>query len=132
MATFGTPNEGLSYIAGKVDITGVLSLIVYTNTADSLTSSSVYADLTQPTSTGGYAPILLDGTWSISNGIATYVHSTPTHPTWTATGVWSATGRGVAMVNVSATKILHFKDLTNPFVAALGKKLEVDLSTVVG
>jgi hypothetical protein len=132
VATQGSPNEGLSYIAGKVDISGVLTFILYTNAANSLTSSTVYADLTQPTAANGYAPILLDGTWTISNGISTYVHSTPTHPTWTATGAWSATVNGVAMVNVSATKILHYKDLTSPFVAALGKKLEIDLSTVVG
>jgi hypothetical protein len=132
MATQGTPNEGLSYIAGKVYITGVLTLVLYTNAADSLTPSTVYADLTQPTSINGYAPILLNGTWTISNGIVTYVHSTPTHPTWSATGAWSATVRGVAIVDVSSTKILHFKDLTSAFTASLGKKLEVDLSTVVG
>lgn len=130
MATSGTPLGGLDEIGKRVYIDGPdLSLVAYTNTADSLTSATVAADLTQPTVANGYAPITLDGTWSRTNGVVTYVHSTPTNPTWTASGTWSATVTGVAVVY--GTVVMHFKDLTSAFTAAAGKKLAVDLSTVV-
>lgn len=131
MATQGTPFEGLDLIADRTYISGLdFTLVAYTNTADSLGDSTVYADLTFPTSTNGYAPITLDGTWSSSDGVITYVHSTPTHPEWIATGSWSATVTGVAIVYNSAT-LVHFKDLSVPFTAADGKILTVDLDTVL-
>ena len=131
MATSGTPKEGLDLIGERTYVNGAdLTLIAYTNTADSLNADSVYADLTQPTSANGYAPILLNGTWTATDGIMTYVHSTPTHPTWTATGTWSATVRGVAIVSGTST-LVHFKDLSVAFTAANGRKLAVDLDTVI-
>lgn len=126
----GTPKEGLDLIADRVYISGAdLTLVAYTNAADSLGPDSVYADLTQPTSANGYAPILLNGTWSSTDGIVTYVHSTPTHPTWSASGSWSGVVRGVAIV--SGTTLVHFKDLDVAFTAANGRKLAVDLDTVL-
>lgn len=128
MATKGTPLAGLDDIAGLAYVSGALTLIGYTNTPDSLGPNTVTADLTQPTSSNGYAPILLDGTWSSTGGILTYVHSTPTNPGWVATGAWSANVTGVAIIRGAVCR--HFKDCTSAFVAAAGKKLEVDLSTV--
>lgn len=129
MATQGTPYGGLNDIAALAYVSGALTLVAYTNTADSLGSATVAADLTQPTTANGYAPITLDGTWSTSNGVLTYVHSTPTNPTWTATSSWSATVTGVAIIR--GTTVRHFKDLTSPFVAAGGRKLAVDLASVL-
>jgi hypothetical protein len=130
MATQGTPNAGLDDIASLAYVSGALSLVCYTNTADSLGSTTVAADLTQPTTNNGYAPIVLDGTWTSSGGVVTYVHSTPTHPKWTATGAWSANVNGVAIIRGSVVR--HFKDLSSAFIAAAGKKLEVDLNSVLG
>lgn len=137
MATSGTPTQGLdNVIADRVYINGAdLTLVAYTNTADSLNQATVYADLIQPTAANGYAPILLNGTWSSSGGIVTYEHSVNNaagqpFPEWTASGTWSAPVTGVAIVN-GTSHIAHFKDLSAPFVAATGKKLTVDLASVV-
>ena len=118
-------------LADRAYISGAdFHLVAYTNTADSLSDTSVYADITEPASANGYAPILLDGTWSSTNGVITYVHSTPTHPSWAATGGWGATVTGVAIVYNSAT-LVHWKDLDVAFSAADGKRLEIDLDTVI-
>lgn len=137
MATQGTPNEGLDLIGDRVYVSGSdLTLVAYTNTADSLGAGSVYANLTQPSVSNGYAPILLDGTWVTANGILGYTHSStlvaanPLLTGWAATGVWSATVIGVAILDGTST-LLHFKDLSSSFTATDGKKLGVDLQTVV-
>ena len=127
----GTPNGGLDEIATRTYVNGAdLTLVCYTNTADSLDLNSTAATLTQPNETNGYAPIVLSGAWSTSNGIVTYDHGGGTNPTWSASGAWSATVTGVAIIFGGA--LMHFKDLSVPFVAAAGKKLAVDLATVVG
>ena len=129
MATKGTPFGGRDEIAERAYVNGAdFSLVCYTNTPNSLTDSAVVATLVQPVVANGYAPIVLNGTWSVVNGILTYVHSTPTFPTWTATGTWSATVNGVAMIYGS--RVIHFKDLVTPFVAANGRKLQIDMNTV--
>jgi hypothetical protein len=129
MATSGTPNNGLDEIARRVYVNGAsFTLVAYTNAADSLSAATVTADLTQPTSSNGYAPITLSGTWSTSGGVVTYTH--PGNPTWSATGSWSGVVRGVAIV--SGAIVMHFKDLDTAFTAANGKKLAVDLSQVIG
>lgn len=130
MASFGSPNGGLDDIAALAYVSGALTLVAYVNTASSLGATTVASDLTQPSSANGYAPITLDGTWISVNGILTYSHGSPVNPTWTATGGWSATVTGVAIIRGSVCR--HFKDLTVAFVAAAGKKLAVDLSTVIG
>jgi hypothetical protein len=129
MATEGTPYQGLDYCAGRI-YASHLSLVCYTNAADSLSDTTVYADLTQPASANGYAPLTLDGTWTISNGTVTYLKN-GANPGWTATGSWSVTVNGVAMVDISAGKILHFRDCSVPFVAANLKRLESDITTLV-
>jgi len=130
MATNGTPKEGAEELATRIYVSGAdLTLVAYSNTADSLDTDSVYADLSLITSANGYAPILLDGTWDATNGIVTYSHSTPTNPTWTATGAWSATATGVAIV--FGTTLVHFHDLDTSFTASNQRKLAVDLATVI-
>lgn len=130
MATQGSPYGGLDDIASLAYVSGALTLVCYTNTANSLSESTVAANLTQPSTANGYAPIVLDGTWSSVNGILTYQHSSGTHPTWTATGSWSATVTGVAIIR--GLTVRHFRDLSAAFVASAGRKLAVDLDTVIG
>jgi len=135
MATQGTPLAGLDDIASLAYVSGALTLVAYTNTANSLGSTTVAADLTQPTSANGYAPLLLDGTWSSTNGILTYVHGAGPNsfngfPGWQATGSWSGVVTGIAIVRGSVCR--HFKDLTTPFTAANLKKLYANLAEVIG
>lgn len=135
MASQGTPDDGLDDIAALAYVSGALTLVAYTNTANSLGASTVAADLVQPTSANGYTPIVLDGTWSSSNGVITYVHSAGANtfsgnPGWQASGTWSAPVTGVAIVKGAVCR--HFKDLDVAFTAANLKKLVADLSTVVG
>lgn len=131
MATKGTPLAGRDEIGTRAYISGAdFTLVAYQNTADSLDENTVAADLTQPATANGYAPILLDGTWSVSSGILTYVHSTPTHPAWTATGAWGGAVTGAAIIYNTA--VIHFKDLDSPFTAAAAKTLTIDLDTVIG
>ena len=134
MATQGTPNGGLDDIASLAYAGVSMQLVAYTNTPNSLGSGTVAADLTQPAVANGYAPITLDGTWSSTNGVITYEHSEidpvlGALPKWIATGTWSATVVGVAIIRGAAVR--HFKDLTSAFTAAAAKKLVVDLATVV-
>ncbi len=131
MATSGTPKGGLNDIADLAYISGPdLTLVCYTNTANSLGADTVAADLVQPTQANGYAPIVLDGTWSSTDGVLTYTHSVGTHPRWTATSTWSGTVTGVAMIRGSMVR--HFRDNATAFVAAAAKVLEVNISTLVG
>jgi hypothetical protein len=129
MATEGTPTEGLEYASALV-YGSQLSLVCYTNTADSLGAATVYANLTQPAVANGYAPITLDGDWTFTDGTVSYLKDAA-NPRWTCTGTWSATVTGVAMVDISAGKILHFRDNAIPFVAANLKPFEVDVVTLV-
>lgn len=134
MATVGSPYLGLDDIGSLAYVSGALTLVAYTNTPNSLGTSTVASTLTQPTSANGYSPITLSGTWSFSNGIITYVHggSSPfdVNPGWAATGSWSGVVTGVAIIRGAVCR--HFKDLDSSFTAANLKKLVVDLSTVVG
>jgi hypothetical protein len=129
MATEGTPSEGLEYASALV-YGSQLSLVCYTNAADSLGASSVYADLTQPATANGYAPITLDGDWTFTDGTVSYLKDAA-NPRWTATGSWSVTVTGVAMVDIADGTLLHFRDNAIPFIAANLKKLEVDIVTLV-
>lgn len=140
MARQGTPLGGLDEIIERVYSGPDYTLVCYTNAQDSLGSSTLAADLTQPTEANGYAPILLIGTWSFSGGVATYAHPEGAsgdalgNPCWFASGSWSAAVTGVAMVYGS--RVQHFMDLRDvfgapiTFVAAAGKKLAVDMTTL--
>ena len=130
MATSGTSFEGRDNIIVPAVYTG-LDLRLYTNTADSLTASSVFANLTFPSGTG-YATITLNGTWSSSNGVITYDHGTPDDPSWTATDTWTG-GNVVGIAITDATYLLHWKDLSlgPQTMTAASPPLVVDLSTFI-
>lgn len=134
MAVVGTPYAGLDDIGALAYVSGQLTLVAYTNTANSLGTSTLAANLTQPSTANGYAPITLSGTWSFNNGVITYIHGGASpfdvNPGWAATGSWSGIVTGVAIIR--GTVCRHFKDLDSAFTAANLKKLVVDLSTVVG
>jgi len=133
MAHKGTPNAGLVEIGERVYVNGAdLTLVAYTNSPDSLGAATVAADLVQPAEANGYAPILLDGTWSVdSNGIVTYLDG-GLSPGWTASGTWSAPVTGVAII--TGTRVLHFRDLDDAgssWVAEDGRKLVVNITDTI-
>jgi hypothetical protein len=143
MAREGTPIGGRHLYIQRTLIDGAdVTLVAYTNTQGSLGDNTVVADLTQPTQTNGYAPIVLSGTWSKSNGVAAY--SQPAgpntdgdgNPCWFPTGTWSAGVTGVALIYGS--DVVHFFDYRDgagdptTFIAAAGKRLPVDLATIFG
>jgi len=143
MALKGTPFGGRSEIAKRYLIDGPdVTLILYTNTRNSLGDNTVTADLTQPNIANGYTPILLDGTWSETNGVLTYIHSAGGNtdpfgnPCWVPTGAWSATVTGAAMVY--GTRCLHFKDATDgaglatDYVATAGLRYAVSMADLIG
>ena len=129
MATEGTPLQGLDYAAARV-YGSHLSLVCYATAANSLGSATVYANLIQPSVSNGYAPVLLDGTWTFSGGTVSYLKAAA-NPGWNASGAWSLTVTGIAMVDVAAGRILHFRDCSTPFTATAGRRLEVDITTLV-
>ena len=132
MSVWGTPNEGRDNILlPAVYISSGLDLRLYTNTADSLTRTSVFADLNFPTGSG-YATITLDGSWAFSNGVATYDHGTPNNPLWTAGDSWAG-GPVVGVAMTDGTYILHHKDLSlGSQTMTVGDIIEVDINTFVG
>ena len=134
MAHKGTPNGGLVEIGERVYVNGAdLTLVAYTNSPDSLGAATVAADLVQPAEANGYAPILLDGTWSVdSNGIVTYLHAGGLSPTWSATGTWSAPVTGAAII--IGARVLHFRDLDDAggnWQAQAGRKLAVNITDTI-
>jgi hypothetical protein len=141
VARQGTPNGGLDLITTRVYVDGAdLTLVCYTNTQDSLGLGTVAADLTQPDQSNGYAPIVLDGTWSTDDGVVTYTHSAGPNtdvlgnPAWFPTDAWSAPVTGVAMIYGGI--VVHFMDVRDgngdptTWVAALGKRFPVDVSSL--
>jgi len=130
MATSGSPFEGRdNRIVPKVYVAGELDIRLYTNTANSLSSTTVLADLTQPAGSGS-ADITLSGNWSGDSGVVTY----DSDPTWTAGADF--TGGAVTGVAVTdGTYILHFMDLSlGPITFLVGPPatvLTVDLSTFI-
>ena len=134
MATKGSPLEGFDNIVGPRVYTNTLTLRCYVNTADSLSAASVLADIVEPTGTG-YAPIILNGTWTWNSGVGTYDHGTPDDPQFENTNPegganWSQAVTGQFMTD--GTYILHFMDLSDGAVTMTpGKKLRADLSNLV-
>lgn len=131
MAISGTTFEGRDSIIVPAVYTG-LDLRLYTNTADSLTSSTVLANLTFPVGTG-YATFTLAGVWSSSNGVVTYDDGIPDNPEFENTGGSNWTGGDVVGAAITdGTFLLHFKDLSlGPVTMTPGRILEVDISTLV-
>ena len=134
MAASGTPTEGRDFIiSDRVYTTGTLDLRLYVNTADSLSATTVFANLTEPTGTG-YLPITLSGTFSETSGVVNYDHGTPDDPVFENTEAgggsnWSNPITGVAMTD--GTYVLHFQDLVSSVTMTPGKKLKVDISTLI-
>lgn len=134
MARKGSPNGGLVEIGERVYVNGAqLTLVAYTNSPNSLGAGTVAADLIQPAEVNGYAPIALNGTWSVdSNGIVTYLHAGGLSPTWTATGAWSAPVTGAAII--IGARVLHFRDLDDAggnWPAQDGRRLAVNIMDTI-
>jgi hypothetical protein len=142
LATEGTPNGGLDEITERAYINGAdFTLVAYTNAQNSLGASTAAADLTQPTSSNGYAPIVLNGTWSSSGGVLTYTHPAGPNadalgnPGWFPSGAWSAPVTGVAMI--FGGRVIHFYDHRDgagtpmSFTAAAGKRFIVDVQSLI-
>ena len=129
MAVKGTPIGGLSEIAERVYVNGAdFTLVAYTNTPNSLGPTTVAADLTQPASANGYAPILMTGTWSELNGVISYDHG-GVDPEWIASGSWGSAVTGVAMI--IGSRVQHFHDLPTAWTAAAGRKLRVAIRNLI-
>jgi len=134
MATSGTPNEGRDFIiSDRVYTTGTLEIRLYINTADSLDAATVLADITEPTGTN-YLPITLTGVFSESDGVVNYDHGTPDDPIFENTeseggSNWSNPITGVFMTD--GTYVLHFQDLLSSVTMTPGKRLRVDISTLI-
>ena len=109
MSTSGTCFEGMDSIIVPAVYTG-LDMRLYTNTADSLTSSTVLANLTYP-SGSGYATYSLSDAWSSTNGQITYDDGTPDNAKFTAGDNWTG-GDVVGVAITDGTYLLHFKDLS--------------------
>ena len=130
MATQGTTFEGRdNAIVPAFYVSGSLDMRLYTNTADSLSSTTVLANLTYPVGSG-YATYTLSGNWSSSSGVVTYDDGDPDNVIFTAGDNWSAPVTGVAITD--GTYLIHFKDLSLGSVTmTTGKALEIDLSTFI-
>lgn len=130
MATNGTPFEGRDNIIVPAAYVG-LDLRLYTNTPNSLTASTVLANLTHPTGTG-YATYTLSGVWTSTNGVITYDDGTPDDPQFENTGGmdWSAPVTGAAITD--GTYLMHFKDFgLGAITMTPGKVLRIDISTLL-
>ena len=129
MATSGTPFEARdNYIVPAVYVSGSLDMRLYTNTADSLSSTTVLADLAYPVGSG-YATYTLSGSYSSTNGVITYNDGTPSNVVFTAGDNWSG-GDVVGVAMTSGGYLVHFKDLSlGPTTMTTGTIIEVDLST---
>jgi len=131
MATAGTPFEGRDNIIGPNVYTSALEIRLYTNSKDSLTSSTVFANMTEPSGTG-YAAIALNGTWSTTNGVVNYDHGSGTNPSWENTGGGNWTGAVTGSWITDGTYVLHFKDFSSaPQTVIPGAVIEVDVSNLV-
>src|SRR5210317_2542237 len=110
MAVFGVPNEGKDGIIAPAIYTSSLKIGLYTNTQDSLSASSVLADITEPDDAAtfdGYAQQTLSGSWAFSNGLVTYTPNIQFETTGGSS--WTDDVTGVFIHN--DTYLLHFKDL---------------------
>lgn len=131
MATQITPIAGLTELALRAYVEGAaFTLVLYTNAANSLFAGMLAADLVQPPLANGYGPIVMNGQWTVVNGIATYIHTTGGDPTFSSSGSWGSDAIGAAMVFGAA--VIHARDNTHPFTAAAGKKLAINISNLIG
>ncbi len=135
MATSGTPHEGVDNILIAA-YTG-LTMLLYTNTANTLDRDTVLADITEPSALddggndNGYAQITLSGVWASNLSSITYDHGTPDNPIFTNTGVEGNWDPAVGTIIHDGTYILHFKDFGSAIALTLGATLEIDVSSAV-
>jgi hypothetical protein len=129
----GTTNGGLTEL-GAAGYTNhaAYTLVAYTNAVGTLSASSVAADLSVIVTSNGYAPITLTAAnWTSAAGVVTYLPS----PVWTATGSWSGTVNGVAIIYGAI--LMHWWDFDGvapnigPWVASNARKLQPNLTTVL-
>ena len=131
MADSGTAHEGVDNVLINA-YTG-LKLILYTNGFQAFDRDSVLADFTEPDSVdsesdpNGYAPVLLNGTWSSLQSVITHVPDV----TFTNTGNSEAWNIVYGAAMVTATHVLHWKDFANEYALDVGQSLVVDLSSMV-
>lgn len=133
MATQGTPLAGRNELARRSYVIGAdCALVAYMNPALSLDDNTVMADLMQPPLANGYAPIILSkANYSVDAAVVTYIDPTTGNPEWAATGPWGSNPvNGIAMVFGSV--VLHFMDLSQPFIAAAGKRLAGAIADLIG
>ena len=133
-----TPNDGetlilnLLYKNADVNRGTDLHLGLFTNNGvTALDENSSLADVTVPSTAGGYAvKTLTDATWSVSGDNATYAQQT-----WTATGEpFSTDIYGYYIATTGSTGVatlLHFEVEGTAVTVADGESYKVDLSSVV-
>lgn len=101
------------------------------NTADSLSATTVFADMTEPAGTG-YAAYTLSGTWASTNGQVTYDDGSPDDYIFENTGGSTWTGGDVQGAWLTdGVYVLHFKDLANPKEFVPGAQLQIDISSLL-
>jgi hypothetical protein len=128
MAGF-TVDEGLSYIGNviyKAATQETYTMGLFVNAPGALTTSSVWANVTQPTGTGYSEITLVAGSFTVSAaGVVTYPLQA-----WTATDNWSADVQGYYIRNNNGTpKLVHVEYRpAGGFAMTPGKTYEVDLS----
>jgi len=127
MAGF-TVNEGLSYIGNvlyKAATQETFSLGLFTNAPATLTQTSAWAAITQPTGSGYAEKTLVAGTFTVSAaGVVTYPQEQ-----WTAGDTWSADVQGYYIRNNNASPVLihvQYRD-DGAFTMTNGKIYTVDL-----
>lgn len=132
MSTSGTCFEGMdNIIVPRLYVPGDVEMHLYTNTGNSLSSSSVFADLTFPSGTGSGSKVL-NGVWSSVDGQITYDDGSPDDVQFENTGGSTWTGGDIVGSFLhDGVYILHFKDLSAPVEMIPGAILEIDLSTFI-
>lgn len=130
MSLFGTPDEAKESVVGPAVYTTSLYIGLYTNTGNSLTSSTVLANITEPDDAAestGYARQQMTGTWAFSDGVVTYSPNIQ----FTNSGASSWTDDVTGVFVTDQTYLIHFKDLSSATTMTAGKILEVDFSTLL-
>lgn len=123
-----TVDEGRTYFGNILYKGGTqeeLTLGLFTNAAGTLTATSVWADIAQPTGTG-YAEIdLSQATWVNTNGILTYPQQQ-----WTAAADWNLPVQGYYVRNRNASPVLVHIEYRNDggFTMLNGRIYTVDTS----
>lgn len=128
MPTYGTTDEGKDNIIATAIYTSSLKIGLYTNSADTLGSDSVLADIVETSGTG-YAQQSLNGTWAFTSGVVTYTPNIQ-FTNSDASAAWSPDVTGVFISD--GTYLLHFLDRpAGAKTVAAGETIEIDISTLI-